>query len=198
MIRERFATLDAPAQPTPRPTAAVPPHAETLVSIATDPEATATTVSVVYKGAPTAVRTVADVRREIVGSLHDAMLNARLGEIAQQPDAPFLGAGAGGGGFVRRRGRYSIGAPSPTRRDARTRRAARRGGAVSGTASRRRSSSARGRPAALDGAGPRERDKTRARRRRRLVDALLGASPSSTPRTLELYQRLSPGDGRPT
>lgn len=110
MIRERFATLRMPPQAAARPTVAVPGHAETLVSIATDPEATATTVSVVYKRPPTVVRDVADLRREIVGSLHDAMLNARLAEIAQQPDAPFLGAGAGGGGFVRAADAYSIGA----------------------------------------------------------------------------------------
>jgi zinc protease len=39
--------------------------------------------------------TVGDYRRDLVRSLFEAMLDARLAEIARRPDAPFLGASSG-------------------------------------------------------------------------------------------------------
>jgi zinc protease len=88
----------------------VPAHAATLVTIATDAEATASSVSVLYKRSARPVGAVADERREYVEALADMMLNARLGELGQRPNAPYLGAGAGGGRWVRTEEAYSIGA----------------------------------------------------------------------------------------
>ena len=109
-IRREFGPLRAPAGAPPRPATSVPGHAETLVGIATDPEETSTSVSVLYKRDPEASRTVADARRELVESLYDQMLNARLYELAQRPDAPFLGAGSSKGRFLRAKDAYSLGA----------------------------------------------------------------------------------------
>ena len=100
-IRQRFGSIPKPATPTVRPQVPVPPHAETLVAVATDPEATSSSVSVLWKQPLRQVVTVADYRRDLVEGLYNAMLNQRLSEIAQKPNAPFLGAGSGGGGFVR-------------------------------------------------------------------------------------------------
>lgn len=111
-IRERFAALRprAAAPPLSRADVTMPSHAETLVSIATDAEATATSVSLLYKHPPASARTVTDFRRSLAESLHDRMLNARFHEISQRPDAPFLGAGASKGRFVRALDAYSLGA----------------------------------------------------------------------------------------
>ena len=110
MIRRRFGALRARADAPPRPSAAVPGHAETLVGIATDPEETGTVVSVLYKRDPETSRTVGDTRRELVESLYDQMLNARLYELTQRPAAPFLGAGSSKGRFLRAKDAYSLGA----------------------------------------------------------------------------------------
>ena len=48
-------------------------------------------------------RTVGAYREQIVERLFATMMGARFSELAQKPDAPFVGAGAGRGGFVRRR-----------------------------------------------------------------------------------------------
>ena len=73
----------------------VPPHNDTRVAVATDPEAQASSVSVFHTRPLRKSETVGDYRRDLVRSLFEAMLNARLGEIARRPDAPFLGASSG-------------------------------------------------------------------------------------------------------
>ena len=55
-------------------------------------------------------RTVGAYRQQIVERLFSAMLGARFAEIAQKPDAPFLGAGAGRSSFVRTKEVSTLGA----------------------------------------------------------------------------------------
>jgi zinc protease len=88
----------------------VPPHAETLVSVATDPEAQGWSVSVAHKRPVEVERTVGDYRRSLIQQLVTQMLNLRLGEIARRPNAPFLGAEAGGSGLGRSVEMYELGA----------------------------------------------------------------------------------------
>lgn len=109
-IRRRFGVLRNPPSPEPRPRTAVPGHARTIVSVVRDEEATATSVSVLYKRDPAPTATVGDYRRQLVEALYDQMLNARLYEVAQSPDAPFLGAGSSKGRFVRAGDAYTLGA----------------------------------------------------------------------------------------
>jgi zinc protease len=78
-----------------RPVYPVPSHKDTRVTVATDPEAQATSVSVFHTRPLQKSTTVGDYRRDLVRSMFESMLNARLGEIARRPDAPFLGASAG-------------------------------------------------------------------------------------------------------
>ena len=101
MIKERFASLTNPADAPERQVYTVPGNDETLFSIATDPEAPQTVVQVVFKAPPTRVRTVADARAALVEDLFFSVLGARLGEIQQEPDAPFAFAIAANGGLVR-------------------------------------------------------------------------------------------------
>ena len=72
----------------------VPLHPETLVVAAADPEVQGASVSVYFKRPAEIVRTVGDYRSSVVRSLVTRMLNARFGELAQRPDAPFLRAAA--------------------------------------------------------------------------------------------------------
>jgi zinc protease len=101
LIKSHFGQIPAPATPRPRPSFAVPDHAGTLYAIATDPEATATTVSVFSKMAARDQTTVGSYRAHMAERLFGAMLSSRLDEVANKPDAPFLGAQTDRGLFVR-------------------------------------------------------------------------------------------------
>ncbi len=103
LIRKHFASIPEPASPRPRPTYNVPDHAGTLYSIATDKEATTTSVRVYDLGPAPDQRTIGAYRQQIVDNLYFGMLSSRFSEMAQKPDAPFIGAGAGSGLVVRTR-----------------------------------------------------------------------------------------------
>ena len=75
----------------------MPDHPGTLFAIATDKEASTTSVAVYSKMPPRDQTTVGVYRQQIVERLFSGMLSARFSEMAQKPDAPFLGAGAGRG-----------------------------------------------------------------------------------------------------
>ena len=85
-----------------RESARVPDNAEPLIAIARDKEAVATNVSLIFKLPRPSTVSVADYRRDLAGQLYLQMLNARLGEITQRPDAPFLTASAARNGFLAR------------------------------------------------------------------------------------------------
>ncbi|MEE8148116.1 MAG: pitrilysin family protein, partial [Longimicrobiales bacterium] len=110
LIREHFSRVEPAESPRPRTYYDVPGHAETLMAIATDPEATTTSVSVVYKQPVLEEGTVGAYREGIVRRLYNAMLNSRLFELTQRPDAPYLGAFSGQGRFVRTSEVYQLGA----------------------------------------------------------------------------------------
>ncbi len=101
LIKQHFGGLANPPTPRPRPVVEVPPQPGTLFAIATDPEAPSTTVSIYGKMALREQGTVGAYRRSLLERLFAGMLNARFTELAQKPDAPFLGAAAGRGLFVK-------------------------------------------------------------------------------------------------
>jgi zinc protease len=113
MIRERFSTLTAPAEARPRTVYPVPDHDQPMVVIATDPEATSTSVDVYFKQPVGEKGTYGAYRRSIIENLYNGMLNARFSEIARRADPPFIGAGSSVGGLVRTRASYSLGAGVP-------------------------------------------------------------------------------------
>ena len=100
-IREQFAGLTGPPEPRPRITADVPIDHPPLVTIATDPEAQGSQVSVVYKQPPAPSGTIADFRRNLVRQLYTRMINARLDELRLQADPPFLIGASADGRFAR-------------------------------------------------------------------------------------------------
>jgi zinc protease len=91
-IRSHFGSIPAPVSAKPRPTYTVPEQAGTVYSVITDPEATATRIDVITKMAARPQATVGAYRRQMVEGLFGGMLSARLDEIAEKPEAPFLDA----------------------------------------------------------------------------------------------------------
>ncbi len=110
LIREHFSRVLPSDDPRVRTYFEVPEQAETLMAIATDPEATSTSVAVGYKQAVPEEGTLAAYRKGIVSRLYNSMLNDRLFEITQRPDAPFLGGFSGQGRLVRTSEVYQLGA----------------------------------------------------------------------------------------
>jgi zinc protease len=96
-VRSQFGSLRDRAPSAPMPNQSVPLHQQFLVSVATDPEITQTSVSIIHKRPKESARLVADYRRDIVERLLDEMFDDRLSELARKPDAQFLSAGVDGG-----------------------------------------------------------------------------------------------------
>ena len=99
LIRKHFSGIKASGPARKPAEAVIPPNKAPLVAIASDKEATSSVVSLMFKLPPTQTKTVGDYRRDLAERLYLGMLNARLSEIAQKPDAPFLGASSSKGNF---------------------------------------------------------------------------------------------------
>jgi zinc protease len=100
LIRKEFGPLVKPAAPAPARDYSMPLKPEVLVKMATDPEATQSSVSIVRKRPRPSQDKVGDYRRRLVNSLAYEMINERFDEIARKADAPFLSAGAYGGALT--------------------------------------------------------------------------------------------------
>jgi len=88
----------------------VPDHNETLIAIATDPEATQTSVGLYFKKELLPEKTVGDYRRFLIDYLYDDLMNIRLDELSQKADPPILYGVSGKGQFVRSKGVYYLAA----------------------------------------------------------------------------------------
>ncbi|MGH7460651.1 MAG: M16 family metallopeptidase, partial [Longimicrobiales bacterium] len=102
LIKKHFSGIARRPSPRARPTADLPGNAAPLVAIATDPEAVSSSVNLMFKLRSTDTRTVGDYRRDLMENMYLSMLNNRLSEITQKPDAPFTGGGASKGAFLAR------------------------------------------------------------------------------------------------
>jgi zinc protease len=95
MIIAHFSGIPAAKGTVAEVDTSVPAHQETLVSMATDPEAQGWSVSVEFKHKAEEDQTVRGYRKSLAESLVSQMLNLRLGELSRRPNAPFIGAQAG-------------------------------------------------------------------------------------------------------
>ncbi|HEY6045045.1 MAG TPA: insulinase family protein [Pyrinomonadaceae bacterium] len=102
MVTTHFASIPGVKNPRPRTEYDVPGHAETSYAIATDKEADASTVEIYTLLPARPAGTVGAYRQTTVDRLFSWMLSARLTEIGQQPNAPFVFAGGGRGSFFAR------------------------------------------------------------------------------------------------
>ncbi len=108
LIRRHFEPLTNPSPLPVRKTFDVPGHKETLYAIATDPEATSTTISM-YNVYPLEKEvTDGDYRKGIVKRLFAGILNQRYQELSQKQDPPYIYAYAGAGQFVGPTETYTI------------------------------------------------------------------------------------------
>jgi zinc protease len=108
LIRSHFSGIEGPPEPRPRLEYGVPSHAETLFSIESDPEATSTSVAVLYKRPAEEDRGITGYRELLKERLYSGMFNGRLFELGQSQDPPFAFAGAGAGRFARDTDIYQI------------------------------------------------------------------------------------------
>jgi zinc protease len=94
MIRERFSSLVNPSPERPRPAFDVPDRPATRYALVTDKEATATLVRLSTLPAARNQGTVGGYRDIMRDQLFAAMLDARLDELSQSANPPFINAGA--------------------------------------------------------------------------------------------------------
>jgi zinc protease len=109
-IRDHFSGFETPKDTPKRALFPVPDHRETLFAIATDPEATRSSVSILYTREVHKELTVRDYRRKIVEDLYNAALNRRLNELTRAADPPFLYAYSALDNLVRTKDAYMLGA----------------------------------------------------------------------------------------
>ena len=100
-IHQHFSKLEAPAQPRAREIYPVPDHDGDLFAITTDPEAAMTSVGVYYRLPKAPQGTAGDYRRQVVEQIYHGIINARLGELTQEADPPFLYGVSASAGIVR-------------------------------------------------------------------------------------------------
>ena len=110
LTRQHFEGLENPTNPRERVVYEVPDHAETLFSIATDPEMPATTVQVYHKMPPEEDWSIGGYRQRIVERLYNSILTNRFAEIAREPDPPFLRASSAQGQLIRSKGTFFLSA----------------------------------------------------------------------------------------
>ncbi len=91
-IKSHFSSIPAASSRKPRPVYTVPDQPGTRYSVITDPETTVTHIGVYGKMAARDQTTIGGYRRQMVDGLFSGMLSARLDEISETPNAPFLKA----------------------------------------------------------------------------------------------------------
>ncbi len=113
LIRQHFGRLRAPSAARPRAATPMAPRDSATVAVATDPEATTTTVSVYYQLAPRNQATIASRRERLIEELATTVLNERLFELTRRAAPPFIGAGATRTSLVRSADVFAFGASVP-------------------------------------------------------------------------------------
>ncbi|GAA4930036.1 M16 family metallopeptidase [Mucilaginibacter defluvii] len=100
LIKEKFSQLKNPASPKPRTEYTVTAAPGTSVKFATDPEFPYTVAQIIVKMPGTQVRTTAEYLQSMRSGLFNQMLNARLNELLQKSNPPFLYGSATYGNFI--------------------------------------------------------------------------------------------------
>jgi len=107
-IRGLFSDLSNPEPERARISPSVPSHEATRFSLVKDKELTVSRVQVLVQTEPSKIKTVKDYRRSVIEGLWFHMLNARLSELVQKPNPPFISAYAGRGGSIRAVDEYNL------------------------------------------------------------------------------------------
>lgn len=107
-IKANFADIKAKRKIVKRPTFPVPDQKETVIAVETDKEAPVTVAQLLYKKPEESEKNLADLRKDIVKSFFNGMLNARLDELRQSPNPPFVFGGANFSSLTRTKDAYSM------------------------------------------------------------------------------------------
>ncbi len=99
MIKEHFSSLSSPSPERPRPAFDVPDHPGTRYAVVTDKETTTTTVQISDLRPARNQGSVGGYREIMLDQLFAGMLGARLDELSQSANPPFLDAAADRGLF---------------------------------------------------------------------------------------------------
>lgn len=101
-IKSIFGEIPAPAQPTVKPLIPIPANAEPMVAVLTDPEATSSSVEILWRTAPLPREyraTDVALVNNIVKTIFQLVMSERFNDIVSKPDASFLAADLGIGGL---------------------------------------------------------------------------------------------------
>jgi zinc protease len=100
LIKDNFSDLKNPANEKPRTKYSIPATPGTMVKIATDKEFPYTLAEIIVKHPGKKIQTKADMIESIRTDLFNQMLNARLGELTQKANPPFLFGQASYGSLI--------------------------------------------------------------------------------------------------
>ena len=100
-IKTIFSDIPAPAAPTEKPLYPVAANAEPVIGVLTDPEATTSTVELLWRRQPMIPVAFNNTDQafllDLVKAYISTIMNERFSDITARPDAPFLSAGLGVG-----------------------------------------------------------------------------------------------------
>ncbi len=108
LVEDQFARIPLKEDRRERKLYPVPDHDETLFAIATDPEATGSSVEVYYKSDPVPEDKISDYRRMLIEQLFTRMLNIRLYELLNQAEPPYINAAVLKSNLVRTKDAYAL------------------------------------------------------------------------------------------
>ena len=101
MIQKHFAGIKNPAPEKKREYATIPDNIEPIFAVATDPEATASSVEIYIKHPHKVNRTVGDYLEGLINVLVSQLMQARFMELAQDPQCPMVMGSMGETNLVR-------------------------------------------------------------------------------------------------
>ncbi len=110
LVQKHFSKILLPEEERTREIFSVPNNDETLFAIADDPEMPYTQIAVYFKLPVKDANTVRDYKDILTENLYNSMMNARLTELTQKPNPPFIMAMSAKGRFIRSIDIYYLGA----------------------------------------------------------------------------------------
>ncbi|MCF8363579.1 MAG: insulinase family protein [Prolixibacteraceae bacterium] len=111
-VKELFSEIEAVDNPKERPDFKIPEHDETYFALATDDEASQSSINLYIfdENKDGEEKTYADIREMYIRSLYNSMTGQRINELLQKGTPPFINGYTQRGGFVRGYDAYMIGA----------------------------------------------------------------------------------------
>ena len=110
-VKKLFSEIPAVENPEERPFFEIPGHEELYYCLATDKEVQQSSIQIVtvLPGTPAAEKnTVAYLKNNLMISFYNQMLRARISELLQKGNPPFINGGIGFSGFMRGYNSYNI------------------------------------------------------------------------------------------